>query len=940
MAQRGHGRRRFIIAIAVATFTATAAVGVSGQDAAYADQNISHTFTGVSCVAQVGTTPLTQVQDITVSFVVADSVAPNSEFTITFPSVTRPLPSSFQTLTVTNYSNLSTTYQVQGGATFVPGSIVNPGTATLAPNAGGAPQTLTQTADITVSDKIKLATPGPFVPGTLTTPTITARIKAPAAGAVTVNAFQATQTVRLNNAFNAVTTCAIPTTTLATVPVVGLGPDLTVTKSHVGDFYPGQVGAEYELVVRNSGSATTSEGVSVADQLPEGLLPTAIAGTGWDCDLPSFSCTRSDPLSPDESYPPVVVTANVAATAPNEVTNVATVSGGGEVATSNNAATDLTTIVRPDLVVEKTHSENFHVGQEGAHYTLAVSNIGPLPSSGDVSVVDTLPSGLLATAISGDGWDCELSSLACSRSDELAPGAAYPTIDVTVDVPPTGTSNVTNTATVVGGGELNTANSSDSDATIIDHPDLTLTKSHAGSFSRSLGGSYTLVVSNDGAASTIGDIAVVDTLPSGMSATSLGGSGWSCELSTATCTTAATIAAGESLPPITLVVSVAPNAASHLTNVATVSGGTEINTSNNTATDDTEVASPVLFVSMSHAGDVGAGQLFTETITLSNTGSDATTGTVTVSPSLPTGVSVLGLTGTGWSCDTVALQCTRDDSLAAGLEFPPIMATLQAGSGLVGTVSLSATAVTGDEPNLITATATDEVFVLSTAKPYVTVSDSSVVIPGDGGQTTLTFEVELSWPFHSQTSARFSTRDRTASAGGGDYGSIAGIVFFVPGQTTETVSVVVNGTGEYGANETMQLALSAPVNALIGDATGTGTIVHPGGPVSVRINDVLVPRPATGTTTANFVLSLSAPSPGSPQIAVTVETVDATAKSAAGDYVPLSRTVITFDPGDQDRSVPITVNGGPAGTKTFKLRIVKAVGATIADQLGTATISR
>ena len=46
------------------------------------------------------------------------------------------LPNSSNGLTITQYSNLSTTFQING-TTFTSGTIVNPGTATLVPTAGG-----------------------------------------------------------------------------------------------------------------------------------------------------------------------------------------------------------------------------------------------------------------------------------------------------------------------------------------------------------------------------------------------------------------------------------------------------------------------------------------------------------------------------------------------------------------------------------------------------------------------------------------------------------------------------------------------------------------------------------------------------------------------------------------------------------------------------------
>jgi hypothetical protein len=62
-------------------------------------------------------------------------------------------------------------------------------------------------------------------------------------------------------------------------------------------------------------------------------------GAGWSCS--SSSCTRSDVLVAGASYPPITVTANVAANAP-QVLNQVYVSGGGS---ATAYASDLTTIV-------------------------------------------------------------------------------------------------------------------------------------------------------------------------------------------------------------------------------------------------------------------------------------------------------------------------------------------------------------------------------------------------------------------------------------------------------------------------------------------------------------------------------------------------------------------------------------------------------------------
>ena len=133
-------------------------------------------------------------------------------------------------------------------------------------------------------------------------------------------------------------------------------PDLTIAKSHSGNFTQGQTGATYMITVTNSGTGPTSGIVTVTDTVPSGLTATAISGLGWSCTQQAGSCTRSDALPAAGSYPALTLTVNVANNAPASVTNTATVSGGGELNTANNTANDPTTITPSVIYVSKNDS--------------------------------------------------------------------------------------------------------------------------------------------------------------------------------------------------------------------------------------------------------------------------------------------------------------------------------------------------------------------------------------------------------------------------------------------------------------------------------------------------------------------------------------------------------------------------------------------------------
>ena len=124
-------------------------------------------------------------------------------------------------------------------------------------------------------------------------------------------------------------------------------PDLTISKTHAGSFRQSQTGAQYTITVTNNGTGPTSGAVTVTDTLPAGLTATSFGGSGWTCSaLPALSCSRSDALGAGNSYPDITLVVDVAADAPAGMTNAATVSGGGEVDTSNDGATDPTTVVQ------------------------------------------------------------------------------------------------------------------------------------------------------------------------------------------------------------------------------------------------------------------------------------------------------------------------------------------------------------------------------------------------------------------------------------------------------------------------------------------------------------------------------------------------------------------------------------------------------------------
>jgi uncharacterized repeat protein (TIGR01451 family) len=238
-------------------------------------------------------------------------------------------------------------------------------------------------------------------------------------------------------------------------------------------------------------------------------------------------------------------------------------------------------------------------------------------------------------------------------------------------------------------------------------PSLTIGKSHSGSLVRGQSGSCTLTVGNDGTGATDGTVVTVtDTLPAGLTATSLSGTGWTCTLATLTCTRSDVLASGGSYPALTLTVNVACTASGQVTNAASATGGGD--TATHTATDPTTITGacpPTLAISKTHSGAFGQGKRGTYSITVTNSGTGPTDGTtVTLTETLPKGLTPVSLSGTGWACSRSTVTCTRSDVLPSGSSYPPITLKVDVSCKAPSTVTNTATVTGGGDTTTHTAT--------------------------------------------------------------------------------------------------------------------------------------------------------------------------------------------------------------------------------------------
>ena len=90
----------------------------------------------------------------------------------------------------------------------------------------------------------------------------------------------------------------------------------------------------------------------------------------------------------------------------------------------------------------------------------------------------------------------------------------------------------------------------------------------------------------------------------------------------------------------------------------------------------------------------------TYSLTVGNNGLNATSGTVTVTDTLPPGTTYVSASGTGWSCGQAAgvVTCTRSDALAAGSTYPVITIVVTAPNDVCAPLTNLAQVSGGGDP--------------------------------------------------------------------------------------------------------------------------------------------------------------------------------------------------------------------------------------------------
>jgi len=327
-----------------------------------------------------------------------------------------------------------------------------------------------------------------------------------------------------------------------------------------------------------------------------------------------------------------------------------------------------TTLQKPDLSIVKTGPTTIKPGQV-MNYTLTVENIGPIPTSGFV-VTDTLPAGLTLNNITQGAFTCAAGgAINCTHPGVLAPGgkavisfsatlaAIYtaPSVINTAVVNPTDDTPLNNTSTWITPVEQPG----------LAKPDLGIVKAGPAIAEPGKDIVYTLTVTNTGTVDASG-FTVTDPLTLDLIFKSAFGAGFTCTGPGVNCTFPGVLAPGGKAF-VTVVTTLVPTfEGESVINTATV-GPNDDTPGDNTSTYITPVRQPAVIepdlgITKTGPASVSPGEQYSYTLTVRNTGLVSATG-FTVTDELPAALSLVSVSGAGFTCSMDTVSCTYPGTL-------------------------------------------------------------------------------------------------------------------------------------------------------------------------------------------------------------------------------------------------------------------------------------
>lgn len=449
-----------------------------------------------------------------------------------------------------------------------------------------------------------------------------------------------------------------------TTTLVANNADLDLTKTAPATANAGESMA-FILGVTNNGPEPT-ESIVVTDELP--------AGATFNPEDSSPECTEEDGtvtcalfpgsgLGVGDSISFTVVVALAQSTANTVVSNTATVSGLlPDADASNDSDTSNTAVgAESDVSITKQAPPTALTGEQ-VNFQLTVANDGPSTAT-DVVVSDALPAGVDFVFVNTEnGAPCqETAGIVTCQLGDLAPGSGD---NIVIQTTANQAGTVNNTATVdSSSSDQNQTNNSSSVEVVVSDAstDLAIDKSAPATADAGEFITYTLDITNNGPNAATG-VLVEDTLPAGTQLVETDGAPCTYNPPVVTCDLG-TVGVGVTEAVTITVIADPDRAGTTLTNTASVDGDeADPNTGNNSDSANTTL-DPAADVSISkNVNQAAAGGDATYTLVVTNTGPN-TAEDVTVSDSLPEGVSFRSLTTSQGECNN--FEATRECEVGA-----------------------------------------------------------------------------------------------------------------------------------------------------------------------------------------------------------------------------------------------------------------------------------
>lgn len=530
---------------------------------------------------------------------------------------------------------------------------------------------------------------------------------------------------------------AWPDTDTDTINVVEVA-DLVIAKETVTDPVVAGAPIEWTVTVTNEGpsdsNASEEAPITVVDTLPAGVTGAAASGDGWVCaSMPltddgreQLSCTRAATLLIGAA-PAITVTGFVSSSVQGSLTNTAVVTPGltqndGE-GPSEASVTDEVG-ESADLALTKTIATTITAGATGV-YRLSIVNLGPSDAR-DVVLTDSLPAGLAFAGIaaSSDGftWNCapdaaDAAEVVCAL-DEPVPAGETVVLDLTVDAAADLQGDLVNTAVVDSSTpDPDLANNeSSATGTVAEVADLAIVKQAVGEPRVGEQFSYTLAVTNNGPSAARG-IVVDDAVPAQLRIDAVDAGAWTCSTTVEegqpadlTCLLAQ-LPSGEAAPVITVTVTVLPAAFPTISNTATVTAATPEDPGtldDNTSTVTSTVpALSSLSITKELTSTLSAGFTGAYTITVTNQGPTADLGPITVTDSLPAGLSFRSATldGAPTECAVAGRDVTCDLGPLEVDESAVLVIVVDVAADASGSLVNTATVISAADPQGAAASA-------------------------------------------------------------------------------------------------------------------------------------------------------------------------------------------------------------------------------------------